>query len=120
MPIEIESILNDFIDAAEAHEKATADGDYKTANKQYAILKKIYKKFDKNRLVAKNALEVLFKQDSVSVKIWASSHALSLNILTGDAEKILKHFSEDQNIGILRLDAEMTLKEWKKKSNLKL
>ncbi len=110
-----DKVLQDYIGAAIAHGEATKEGDYKTANKQYGNLVKIYKKLEKDHLFADSIFEMLFRHENASVRIWAAAHALKLNIRTDEAENVLKKASEDHNIGILRLDSEMTLKEWNKR-----
>ncbi len=112
---EYEKVFQNYITAAKAHGKATIEGDFKTANKQYANLKKIYKKLEIDHPLADNLVEILFHNTDPSVRIWAAAHALKLNIRVDEAEKVLRQASGDHNIGIFRLDAEMTLKKWEKK-----
>lgn len=118
MVLEEKQILPRYIQAATLHGKATLVGDYKTANKQYKILAQIFKEFQKNPLLAKSLIVNLFSVDVPSVRIWTASHALQLNIDTEHAEEILKKYSADANIGILQLDSEMVLREWRKKGKL--
>jgi hypothetical protein len=112
---EYEKVFQNYIIAAIAHGKATIEGDYKTANKQYVNLEKIYKKFERDHSLADNLVEIFFQNVDPSVRIWAAAHALKLNIRVDEAKKVLQQASGDNNIGIFRLDAEMTLKEWEKK-----
>ena len=112
--IEQDKIFQEYINAAMEHGQATLEGNYKVANKQYARLKIIFKKFEKDHLLADNLLETLFQNSNVSVRIWAATHALKLSIRTNEAEKLLKEISRDNSLGIFRLDSEMVLKEWEK------
>lgn len=116
---EFDKISHEYVNAATIHGMATIDGDHKTANKQTTVLKNIYKKLETDKALAENLIDDLFEQGNVSIKIWASAHALGLNIQTDEAAKILNQYSRDESIGILGLTAEMTLREWKKKGTLK-
>ena len=114
-----DEVLQLYITAAMLHGEATMKGDYKTANKQYKKLEKIYKRLEKDHVLAANLLEILFRHVDASVRMWASAHALDLNIRTDDAVRILEQNSKDQSIGILRVSSEKTISEWKRKGGLK-
>lgn len=111
----LSTLVELYVQAAVAHGDATLTGDYKSANRQYLKLTRIYKKIEKDRENAHLFFEGLFNHTNASVKTWAAAHALSLGVQTQVALKVLEQVSQDRNIGVIRLDAEMTLKEWKKK-----
>lgn len=113
------TLLEAYISAAVTHGEATLEGDHKTANKQYATLTKFYRKLEKDRPFAETFLEKLFHHTDASVRTWAAAHALGLNLRTEEALEILQAIAEDHSLGVARLDAEMTLKEWMKKGRLK-
>jgi uncharacterized protein YaaN involved in tellurite resistance len=113
------TLLEKYISAAVTHGEATLEGDGKTANKQYATLTKFYRKLEKDQSFAEVFLEELFHHTNASVRTWAAAHALGLNLRTDKALEILQAVSEDRNIGVVRLDAEMILREWMKKGRLK-
>lgn len=115
----MEALLEEYTLAALMHGQATLEGDHKTANRQYGKLARFYRQLGKDRAFAELFLSKLFHHTNASVRIWAAAHALGLNIRTETATGILQEISEDRNIGIVRLDAEMTLKEWKKNGRLK-
>lgn len=112
-------LVEEYIQGAVAHGNATLAGDYKLANHQYRKLTRIYKKIAKNRELALTFFSDLFQHPNASVRTWAAAHSLGLGIQTQSALKVLEQISQDHNIGIVRLDAEMTLKEWIKKGELK-
>ena len=112
-------LQKEYILAAEAHGAATLEGDYEAANKQYAKLTKYYKELEKNGPNARSFLEDLFQHRNASVRVWAAAHALGLGVQTDEAQRVLQQLSEDHKIGIIRLDAEMTLKQWTKNGRLK-
>jgi hypothetical protein len=116
---DFDTTLQRYVDAATTHGKATLVGDNKTANKQASLLKKIYKRLEEDNSLAEDLIKSLFQQDNVPVKIWASAHALGLNIHTDEAVRILDQYSKNKSIGILGLTSEMTVKEWRKKGSLK-
>jgi HEAT repeats len=114
----VNRLLQDYIDAAILHGEASARGNYKVANKQYTNLTRIYKRFEKDKITANNLLGELLQHENTSVRIWAAAHALGLKIETEKAVKTLEEASRDNSVGILRLNAEMTLKEWNERGTL--
>ena len=102
--------------AAIAHGEATNEGNYKEINKQYNILRKIYILFKNNQGLALRELPQLISHENIYVKLWASAHALALNINVSDAEKSLETISKRTDV--IGFEAKMTLKEWQK-GNLK-
>ncbi len=116
---ETDKIFQKYVAAATLHGEATKTGDYKAANKQYARLREIYRNFEKDPDLGESTLVKLFRHPNVSVRTWASAHALGLGIHEDEAARILEQVSSDTSVGILRLNAEMTLKEWRKKGGLK-
>jgi len=56
----------------------------------------------------------LLDSPDVGVKLWAASHALEF--APTDGELVLEALSRSSEIGISKLTAETTLKEWKKGS----
>ncbi len=109
----IETLLEKYIEAAIKHGQASEEGDYKTANKQYSVLDKIYNTLKKNDNL--NELLKLIDHSNDHVKLWASSHTLQIE--PNIAKKILLKLREGPP-SVVRLDAEMILEEWEK-GNLK-
>ncbi len=109
----MEDILKKYKDAAKTHGEASSEGKHRIANKQYSILSNIYRDFEADTEKAKNILDSLMDNDNIHIKAWAAAHALGLNICTKKAEKLLIILSKQNNIGIARLNSEMTLKVWR-------
>jgi hypothetical protein len=107
-----------FIDAAIKHGEATINPNAKIANKNYAILHRIYKYFQNHRGLAPDFYAKLFENENVSVRTWASAHSLGLKINIIMAESILDDLAKDKSRGILRLNAQYTLENWKKQGYL--
>ena len=112
-------LIQNYINNAISQGEATLKGDYKTGNKECKKLSKIYKIMEKNLDFAKEMLDVLLNDENINVRIWASAHALGLNVKVDKAEDILKEISSIPDIGLLGFNAEMTLKVWKERGYLK-
>ena len=108
-----------FVNAAKLQGEATKTGDPKTANRQYTILKKIYIHAQKDITGAEIFYRNLRKHPEANVQLTASAHSLALGLDIAEAENILDNLSQNKQIGILSLNAEMTLKVWKKQGYLK-
>lgn len=110
---------NEFINAAKLRDEAIKVGDSKTANRQYTILKRIFNKAQKDIVSAKEFYARLRKDNDANVKIVACAHSLALGLDIAEAESILDNLSQNEDIGISGLEAEMTLKVWKEQGYLK-
>jgi|WetSurMetagenome_2_1015567.scaffolds.fasta_scaffold1173966_1 hypothetical protein len=114
----LNEIKQQYITSALLHSKASADGDYKVANKHAHILKKIYQKIEKGNIDYTMLLELL-DHDNISVRGWAGAHLLGLKKNTDKAETILQDIVEmsgkdiEENLRIF--SAEMVLKTWKER-----
>jgi hypothetical protein len=108
-----ESALVKFEEAATMHAEATEQGDYKTANKCYAIIAKAATYLKEKSEIQK--LSGFLEHNSTGVRLWAATYLLPFMESEGVSalEKIAK------GKGIHSLDAEMTLREWRN-GNLKL
>jgi len=113
-----ESIIEQYKIASNLHGKALQDGDKKTANKQYTIIKKLYQLFQKENIESQ-VLNELLTDESIYVQAWAAAHCLSLNMHIEKSIQILESLSRRNDIGIARLNAEMILESWKTKGILK-
>ena len=109
----IATALSLFEEAAIKHAEATEQGDYKTANKSYALIIKAI-----NFLKEHNELTVLLtflNHTSAGVRSWAATYLLPIK--ENEAIKVLEDLVKRTDIH--SLDAEATLSEWRK-GNLKL
>lgn len=110
----IEKNIESYINAAIKHGEFTEEGDYKQANKQYKIIQS-----NLNVLKASeegiNQLKGLMEHQSDYVRLWASSHLLSVE--EKKARRVLSELAKKP--GFLGLTAQTTLDEWSK-GNLKV
>lgn len=107
-----------YIDAAIANGEAISNGNSRIANREYHKLTNIYKKLNKDRVTARAFYENLLLSQNYYVQIWVAAHLLGLNMDVDAALNILEQLSTRTDIGIISLDAEMTIKEWKKNEYL--
>jgi hypothetical protein len=108
-----------FVNAAILQGEATKSGASKTANRQYTILNRIYIKAQKDIDDAGIFYRNLRKHSEPNVQLTACAHSLALGLDIEESENILHVLSQNEDIGILGLNAEMTLKVWKKQGYLK-
>ena len=106
---------SDFVLAAKLRGEAIKKGDRKTANKQYNILKRLFKKAQDNHSFFISVYKLLRNDDNADVRVAACAHSLALGIDINETESVLEQTSHDDKIGITRLSAEMTLKVGKSK-----
>jgi hypothetical protein len=115
---DLHEIKHQYINAALLHSKASAEGDYRAANKNAHNLKKIYQKIEKGSIDYTMLLELL-DHENISVRGWAGAHLLGLKKNTDKAETILQNIAEmsgkdiEENLQIF--SAEMVLKTWKER-----
>ncbi len=110
---DITSAISRFEEAAIKHAEATEQGDYKTANKNYAIIVKAVTFLKMHNEIQK--LFGLLYHASVGVRMWAATYLLPVS--ESEGLRVLKQI--EQMEGIHSLDASTTISEWEK-GNLKL
>jgi hypothetical protein len=122
--LNLDDYYETFISAAILQGEATKTGDSKTANRQYTFLKMVFVKAEKlidiNDVESVNTFYArLRNHEEPNVQLFACAHSLALGISIKESENILAKLSQNKNIGILRLNAEMTLKVWKEQGYLR-
>lgn len=115
---DINKMIESYKESSIAHCKASKEGDYKTANKNYSKLTKFFKQFKGDEVFRSKALEILLKDSNYSVQLWAASHSLGLGFETKKAEEILRFISELSSNLAPSFEAKMTLDVWEKKGEL--
>ena len=108
-----ETALEKFEEAATKHTEATEQGDYKTANKCYAVIAKAVLFLKEQNEIQQ--LSVLLNHDSVGVRGWTATYLLPLK--EQEAVQVLEQIAG--GTGIHSFTAKTTLSEWRK-GNLKL
>ena len=116
--IDLMELERRYIDAAIANGEAISNGNSRTANREYHKLTKIYKILSKDRVTARAFYSDLLLSQNYYVQIWVAAHLLGLNMDVDAALEILEQLSSRTDIGIISLEAEMTIKEWKKNGYL--
>ena len=111
-------IIEEYRNYAKLHWKASKEGDYKTANKNYAKLTKIYKVFDVNEQFSEGVLIKLLSDSSFAVQVWAASHCLGLKKFKDIALERLEYISKLNAKEAPSFEAKMTLQEWREKGVL--
>ena len=99
---------------------AIYSGDYKTCNQEGKKLLKIFKMFEKNPEFARECIAVLLNSENVFVRTDAASCCLALRQNIETAECVLEEISSNRDYGIFRFNAEMTLKVWHEKGELRV
>ena len=104
----IQTALNNFEQAATKHADATEQGDYKVANACYTTISETVKFLKKNGKLSE--LKAYLNHSAIGVRIWAATNLLP--VLESEAMETLEQIAKES--GIHSLDAEITIREWKK------
>ena len=108
----IETALLKFEEAAVKQAEATEKGDYKTGNKNYAVIAKAVAFLKEHDSIEK--LSSFLNHNSVGVRMWAATYLLP--VLEVEALRVLNQIVSET--GIHSLTAQTTVSEWEKE-NLK-
>jgi len=117
--IDIDKIVEQFKEAAKLHRDSLLEGDYKTANKSTSVMRKIYYLLTNEPEAQSKIYNTLLGDADPSVATWAAAHCLGFGEHQKTALTVLEEISNRKDIGILSLNAEMTIKVWKKQGYLK-
>lgn len=109
-------LIKSFIENAIIQGTATYEGDYKRGNKASNRLFEIIKIIKEDTDFGKGVLDELIIYSEPNVQIWACGTALEIGYEIEKAEETLKNISQIPGIGILGLNAKMTLKVLKEKN----
>lgn len=99
-----------YEESAALHGQASQDGDHRGANAQYKRITATWKELRGRGAEGRAALLQLMSSRNPHVQVWAASHVLEF--APGPAEALLERLAGGPP-SVVRLDAEMTLKEWK-------
>ena len=95
-------------EAAAAHGKASWEGDYRTANRQYHVAVATYSELRRRGTEAQKAILPLLHHDDANVRVWAAVRALEF--AQDEAVAVLESIAPLH--GVAGLDAVMVLKQW--------
>ena len=107
---DVDALVSAYVAAAAAHGRATEKGDYEAANQQHEILAAAYRELRERGLEAQRALLPLLSGE-LPVRVWVAAHALEFAPEVG--EQVLVGVASGP-AGPSRMDAEMTLREWRR------
>jgi hypothetical protein len=111
-------IIEEYRNYAVLHWNASREGDYKTANKNYAKLTKIYKCLFDNEELREIILPQLLNDSSYAVQLWAAAHSLGLGRDKDTAVLKLEHISKMGTNEAPSFEAKMTIQVWREKGSL--
>ncbi|MEN2773870.1 DUF2019 domain-containing protein [Acetivibrio clariflavus] len=114
----LEKIVEEYRNLAILHWKASREGDYKTANKNYAKLTKIYEMFLNDKELQEKVLPQLLDDSMYCVQLWAAAHCLGLELYKDEAIHKLEQISTLNSNEAPSFEAKMTLKVWREKGVL--
>jgi hypothetical protein len=103
-------LVLDYADAAIDHGRSTTT-DAERANASADTIATIYRELRRRGPESQAALLTLLDHLNPSVRSWAAAHALEFAPPRG--EPVLEKLARGPH-GVVRLDAEMTLQEWRK------
>lgn len=103
----VEDLVQEYEQGAAAHGKALAAGDHRSANRAHDKIASAYREL-RRRAAALYLLPLLESEDE-NVRVWVAAHALEFAPEKG--EPVLLEFTERP--GLLRIEAEYTLKAWR-------
>lgn len=107
------TVKQKYINNSILHGQASNNGNYRAANRAYHELSKIYQQLSKDKDFAELFLKEMLQNEDLRVQVWAATHSLGLNVNVNRAIETLESISCMEKIGIIRLSAEMVLKQWK-------
>ncbi|WP_164013908.1 DUF2019 domain-containing protein [Pyxidicoccus trucidator] len=99
-----------YEEVAWLHGQASQAGDHRTANAQYKQVTRVWMELRGRGEEGRSALVRLMGSSNPHVRGWAASHVLEFKPQAAEAE--LARLAQGPP-SIVRLNAEMTLKEWK-------
>ena len=104
------SLVRTHAEAAELHGRASIDGDHNSATVQYARLIAAWRELRAQGEDGRSVLTGLLHDSNPRVRLWAAPHVLEFAPALAEAE--LERLAQ-RPVGVVRLDAEMTLSEWR-------
>jgi hypothetical protein len=111
-------ILEEYRDFATSHWNASREGDFKTANKIYTKLTKIFNILLINQEFSEVILPKLLNDSNYCVQSWAAAHCLGLGVYKDEAVYKLEQISKMSASEAPSFEAKMTLQVWREKGVL--
>lgn len=105
-----EDLLEVYRVEAQVHGEATDRGDYKAANKAHDCLAAAYRVLRSRGDSAQSGILQFLESQNQHLRCWAAAHALEFCPAKG--EPVLRKLANSEP-GVVRLNAETVLSEWK-------
>nr|WP_236672928.1 DUF2019 domain-containing protein [Comamonas sp. JC664] len=99
-----------YEEASSSHGEASASGNHRAANAQYKRIAAAWRELRKRGREGRSALTDLIRSSNPAVRAWAASHVLEFAPELAEAE--LERLASGPP-SVTRLDAEVTLSEWR-------
>lgn len=109
--LDYERTIEEFIKHALIHDETQHSGDFKTGNKSATILFTLSAQIEKDQEYGPIIVDRLLKESNASILIWTSAISIKMHDRKRETIAILKKLARNQDIGIQRFNAEMTLRE---------
>lgn len=106
----MKDILTQYEELAKIQMECTYSGDYKNGNKASNKLDKLNKRLENGLENSKEIVEKLVLSDNPNVIIWIAKVAVDSGYMREEVLSKLKKISQNSQLGIIRFNAEMTLK----------
>ena len=116
----LEEIVAQFETSGRIIEETLQTGDSRRGNREGKKRTRYFKLLEKDRALAEACISRMYQSECASVRITAAAYSLSLGINAQRAEAVLRELAQDESLGIVGFNAEMTLKVWKKQGWLKI
>lgn len=110
--INLHNLTVDYKKSAILYCDSIQNGHHQIANQQYKLFESIRKQLSVNLEIAEKFYLNLINDCAYQVQYVASVHCKMLGINTAKANKILQDLVARDDIGIIRLNAKMSLQNW--------
>jgi len=110
--------IEEYRNLATIHWNASREGNYKTANKNYTKLTKIFKMLLNSQELREGVLPQLLNDSNYCVQSWAAAHCLGLGVYKDEALQKLEQISKMNASETPSSEAKMTLQVWREKGVL--
>ncbi|NLB81904.1 MAG: hypothetical protein GX800_09940 [Clostridiaceae bacterium] len=108
-----QEIVNLHIESDKISDIATVEGDYRTNNREGKKINKLFTLLAHDIELAQEVYGILLDYDNITTRTEAAAACLKLSIHKNKAVQVLEELSKRNDIGIRRLNAEMTLRVWR-------
>ncbi|TQF09323.1 DUF2019 domain-containing protein [Myxococcus llanfairpwllgwyngyllgogerychwyrndrobwllllantysiliogogogochensis] len=106
----IQELKSMYEEAASLHGRASVSGNHRAANAQYKRIATAWRELRGRGDEGRSTLTELIRSGNPAVRAWAASHVLEFAPELAEAE--LERLASGPP-GVTRLDAELTLSEWR-------